>query len=70
MKKAFLGLILLLPSCDCIDYAKADKATYDTLAEDIFVGTDNLSILWIGYLIFTVAFPVGNYIAWDKYEAK
>jgi len=40
------------------------------LAEDIFVGTDNLSILWIGYLIFTVAFPAGNYIAWDKHEAK
>lgn len=40
------------------------------LAEDIFVGTDNLSILWIGYLIFTVAFPVGNYIAWDKYDGK
>jgi hypothetical protein len=40
MKKALLGLILLLPSCDCIDYAKADKATYDTLAEDIFVGIE------------------------------
>tara|TARA_Y100000022_G_C13079457_1_gene297087 strand:+ start:22 stop:561 length:540 start_codon:yes stop_codon:yes gene_type:complete len=40
------------------------------LAEDIFVGTDNLSILWTGYLILTVAFPAGNYVAWNKYEAK
>jgi hypothetical protein len=40
------------------------------LAEDVFVGTDNLAILWIGFLIFIFAFPIGNYIAWDKYEAK
>ena len=40
------------------------------LGEDVFLGTDNLSILWIGYLIFTVGFPVGNYVAWDKYEAS
>lgn len=40
MKKALLGLILLLPSCDCIEYAKADKATYDLLAEDVLVGIE------------------------------
>lgn len=38
------------------------------LGEDVFVGTDNLAILWVGYLIFTVGFPAGNYVAWNNYK--
>lgn len=41
MKKALLGLILLLPSCDCTDYAEADKETYIALKEDILLGIEN-----------------------------
>ena len=41
MKKAFLGLILLFPSCDCIDYATADKATYEVLEQDLLFGVEN-----------------------------
>ena len=41
MKKALLGLILLLPSCDCIEYAKADKETYKVLEQDLQFGIEN-----------------------------
>ena len=38
------------------------------LGEDVFMGTDNLAILWVGYLIFTVGFPAGKYVAWNNYK--
>ena len=56
--------------CLEIRYCNWRSSTNDCSCRRYFVGTDNLSILWIGYLILTVAFPAGNYVAWDKYEAK
>ncbi len=41
MKKALLGLILLLASCDCTDYATADKETYQILEQDLLIGIEN-----------------------------
>ena len=41
MKKSLLGLIVLLPSCDCTDYARADKETYTVLEQDLLIGIEN-----------------------------
>jgi len=42
MKKALVALLALsFASCDCTDYAEADKNTYLVLKDDILLGIEN-----------------------------